>query len=131
MKFRGILKIVIIFLLIFLISNNVIFASEYSDVTQFDDYHSNEANTGWGVIDTTINKMFGTVLSICRTVAFCLAIIMLMVIGIKYMTSVASERKAETKRMLVPYVIGAIVLFTASGILQLVTYLVNDVLQTS
>ncbi len=48
-----------------------------------------------------------------------LAVIMLIVIGIKYMVG-SAEEKAEYKKTLVPYVVGAILIFAASIIANFV-----------
>ena len=60
-----------------------------------------------------------SVINIIRIVGVGIAIIMLIVIAIKFMSSEKKE-KAEWKKTLLPYIIGAVILFAASGILQIV-----------
>ncbi len=53
--------------------------------------------------------------TIIRTVGIVAAVIILMILGIKYMMGSASE-KAEYKKTMIPYVVGAVILFGASAI---------------
>lgn len=128
MEIKGILRVLLIFLLIFLLSSTVVMAYDSSDATLFD---SSTSTGNLKKIDNAINIILGDVLSVLRTVAFCIAIIMLMVIGIKYMTAIDPNIKAEYKKTMIPYIIGAVLLFAVSLVLQLATYFVNDVLSTS
>ena len=60
-----------------------------------------------------------TIVTIIRNVGIVLAVVMLMIIGLKYMMG-SAEEKAEYKKTLMPYVIGAVLLFAASGIAQMI-----------
>ena len=65
-------------------------------------------------------KVLSTVLGVVRYAGVGMAIIMLIVLAIKYMTT-APEGKAEVTKTMVPYFIGAVVLFAAGtfvGIIQ-------------
>jgi len=57
--------------------------------------------------------------TIIRNVGIVLSVAILTVLGIKYLTG-SIEEKADFKKSAIPYVVGAIVLFGASGIAQLV-----------
>ena len=61
--------------------------------------------------NTIVNKILGFV----QWIGSALAVIMLVIIGIKYMVG-SAEEKAEYKKTLVPYVAGAILIFAASNI---------------
>ena len=61
----------------------------------------------------------GAILSVVQVIGVSVAIIMLIVLAIKYM-SAAPNDKAEIKKHAVVYVVGAVVLFAASGILQII-----------
>lgn len=63
-------------------------------------------------VKNVINNLIG----IFQVVGVFLAVAMLMFLGIKYMSAAPGE-KAEVKKHLSTYVIGAVVLFSASGIL--------------
>ena len=73
-----------------------------------------------GKIQTIANKIIGQI----RIVGSILSIAMLVVIGIKYILG-SVEEKAEYKKTMKPYIIGAIMVF---GITNLLTVLV-DIIQ--
>lgn len=57
----------------------------------------------------------GKVVGFIRNVGIAASVIILMIIGFKYLTG-SVEEKADYKKSLMPYVVGAIVLFGASSI---------------
>jgi len=71
------------------------------------------------------NILIGTI----QVVAVAIAIVMLVVLAIKYMTAAPGE-KAEVKKGMTIYVIGALILFAGSGILGLIQSFGNDVNNT-
>ena len=63
--------------------------------------------------DTTgITNIGNNILSIVRVAGTIIAVGVLMVLGIKYMMG-SAEEKAEYKKTMIPYLIGAILLFAA------------------
>ena len=54
------------------------------------------------------------------------AVIMLIVLAIKYVSAAPSE-KADIKKSAIVYVIGAVLLFAATGVLQLVKGLADTI----
>lgn len=67
----------------------------------------------------------GKILGIVQVVAIAVAVIMLIVLAIKYISS-APKDKAEIKSHAVIYVVGAVLLFGASGILELIKQFAGD-----
>ena len=65
------------------------------------------------------HKILIEILSVLRYVGVGMAIIMLIVLAIKYM-SAAPEGKAEIQKTASPYIIGAVVLFAASSIVDII-----------
>lgn len=65
-----------------------------------------------------VNKAAANVISIARIICVTIAIVMLLVIAMKYMVSAPGDR-ADIKKHAVNYVIGAFVLFGISGILTI------------
>lgn len=125
MKIKNIFKILVIFLILLYLSAVVVNAEDYGSVDQFDSYTSE--GTSFQIIDNTINRTGGIILTIVRIFSFCLGLLLLIIIGIKYMIAIP-EVKAELKKSMPTYIIGVVILFAASGILQLVTYFVGDAL---
>ena len=67
-----------------------------------------------------------TIYNILFTVGIFVAVIMGGIIGIKLMVSSASE-KAETKKLLVPYIVGCVVVFGGFGIWKLAVTLLQGI----
>lgn len=72
----------------------------------------------------TVTNIISSVLAVIRTIGAGVAVAILMVIGCKYMLASAGER-AEIKKYAVHYVIGAVVLFAASGLLGIIQNFVS------
>lgn len=62
-----------------------------------------------------INTVGANIVNIITTVGIIVAVIVLLILGIKYMMGSASE-KAEYKKTMIPYLIGAVLIFGASAI---------------
>lgn len=60
-----------------------------------------------------VQNMGGKIVGIVQAIGSVVAVLMLVVLGIKYMMG-SSEEKAEYKKTMVPYLIGAILIFAAS-----------------
>lgn len=58
------------------------------------------------------------ILGIIQVVGTIAAVGILMVVGIKYMMG-SAEQKAEYKKVMLPYIIGAVILFAASNLANL------------
>ena len=69
--------------------------------------------------DGAIGKIGSMVLSVAQIVRTAVAVIMLIVLAIKYI-SAAPNDKADIKKHAVVYIVGAIVLFAASALLGIV-----------
>lgn len=105
---RKIKKILLILLISILMITNMC----YADINT-DAYKSiyNNGDTG-KIID-----LGGQVLGVVQVIAVATGIIMLVILGIKYMIS-SVEEKATIKQKLVPYVIGAFIAFASAGLLN-------------
>ena len=75
-----------------------------------------EDKTG-GAIQSAKN-ISGAVVTIAKTVSAGIAIIIITVLAMKYMLAAPSE-KADIKKHAIPYVVGAIIMFSVSGILSI------------
>ena len=73
-----------------------------------------------GSADTSGLESVGTnLVDIITTVGIIVAVIVLLIIGIKYLMGSASE-KAEYKKTMIPYLVGAVIIFGASAIAKAV-----------
>lgn len=78
---------------------------------------------------TTFWEVGNNVLGIIQIVGTLIAVGVLMVIGIKYMMG-SAEEKAEYKKTMLPYIIGAVVLFAAVNIAKAVVSVAGSITQT-
>ena len=60
-----------------------------------------------------------TILGVIQVVGTIAAVGILMVVGIKYMMG-SAEQKAEYKKVMIPYIIGAVILFAASNLASII-----------
>lgn len=66
----------------------------------------------------SISNVGNSIVGIIQTIGIIISVITLIVLGIKYMMG-SAEEKAEYKKTLLPYVIGAALIFAASVFAQL------------
>lgn len=74
----------------------------------------------------SVNRIIGAILTVVQVVGSGVAVIMLIVLAIKYISAAPSD-KAEIKKHAVVYVVGAVVLFAASGIIGIVRKFAGNV----
>lgn len=80
-----------------------------------------------GNADTTgINTVGANIVSIVTTIGIIVAVVVLLVLGIKYMMGSAAE-KAEYKKTMIPYLIGAVLIFGASAIAKAVIAMTSTI----
>lgn len=84
-----------------------------------DNLMNGNANTN------QVTQIGGTIVNIIQVVGIVVAVVVILIVGIKYLTS-SAEGKAEYKKMMVPYVIGAFLVFAGSSIVKLVYELANS-----
>ena len=116
MSMKGNKKLIIINILI--ITTCLIIAlstavNALSDVSS--EYMTGKTDTQIGSNITNIGNMF---IGVIQVVGGAVAIIMLVMVGIKYISASPNER-ADMKKGLTAYVVGAVILFSAVGILTI------------
>lgn len=75
---------------------------------------------------SSLNRLIGSAITVVQVVGVGVAIIMLIVLAIKYISAAPGD-KADIKKHAVVYVVGAVVLFAASGILGIVKKFAGNV----
>ena len=109
------LKIVIIFLTILLLVNfNIVQAFEIDVKEMFSGDLKNVAEA-----KNATSQVINGLISATRVIGAAIAIIILMVIASKYILASAGDR-ADIKKYAVNYIIGAVILFAATGILGII-----------
>ena len=76
--------------------------------------------------DTSFDNIGGKIVGAIRAIGTIISVGVLMVLGIKYMMG-SSEEKASYKKTMIPYLIGAVLLFAASNIAQMVYTFANQI----
>lgn len=74
----------------------------------------------------TAESIVTNLIIIFRIVGVTAAILMLLVVAMKYMTAAPSE-KAEIKKSAVVYIVGAVILFAVTGILGIISNLSSTI----
>lgn len=114
-KVMKVLSIVLVAMMAIMMLSQTAFATDetkdYLDPNF--NFKSNDQQTA-GIFGSFI----ATIINIAQVVGMGVAIIMLVVMAIKYISAAPSE-KAELKKSMVIYVVGALVLFAATAILQI------------
>lgn len=87
------------------------------------DYEGNTNFAGKSKVDDIGNNIVG----LLRMIASIVSVVVLIIIGIKYMTG-SIEEKAEYKKTLMPYFVGAMLVFAASAILGAIFEFGNTIL---
>ena len=64
---------------------------------------------------STLQTLGGKVLGILQVVGIIVGTIILAVLGLKYMTG-SLEEKAEYKKTMIPYIVGAVIIFAAPSL---------------
>lgn len=80
-----------------------------------------QAGTGTIEVQDLGEKLMGVI----QVVGVVVAVIILMILGIKYMMG-SAEEKAEYKKTMIPYLVGAILIFAASTIANVVYQFANS-----
>lgn len=68
---------------------------------------------------TEIQNVGKSVVGILQTVGIVLSVVILIVLGIKYMMG-SAEEKADYKKSMMPYIVGAALIFAASAFAQVI-----------
>lgn len=112
-------KIIVILILILLIFTGTANAFE-GTISNF------ESDTPVNGVTSVVNDIGGTVLSIIRIVSVTIALVMLLVIAMKYMLASPGDR-ADIKKHAVAYIVGAFILFGVTGIISILVDLASQI----
>lgn len=86
-----------------------VFAISPKDIVATDDVNGT----------TEIQTVGQNVVGILQTVGIVLSVVVLIILGIKYMMG-SAEEKAEYKKTMIPYIVGAALIFAASAFAQVI-----------
>ena len=117
-------KIIIVFFIIMLVTPIFLIQSNATqgEGTSYNAKMGELINSKWSDSTSASSKatsLLTTIIVGVKIAAVTVAIVMLLAVAMKYMSSAPGDR-AEIKKHAVPFVVGAFVLFGASGILTLI-----------
>lgn len=98
--------IVTALLMISLLSTAVFAATDPEKLISEMEKHDMSSETG------SLTELGGKILSVLQVVGIIVGTVILAVLGLKYMTG-SLEEKAEYKKTMIPYLVGAIIIFAA------------------
>lgn len=82
---------------------------------------------GNGTVNSTeLTSVGNNIVTIIQVVGIVIAVIVLLIIGIKYMMGSASE-KAEYKKTMIPYLVGAVLIFAGTSLVRVIYSLSSSV----
>ena len=114
-----IIKVITVILICILLFSSIYYS--YADVGMFDG----TIDSGADGSKNAIVKVISAILNVVRIVGSSAAVTMLLVISCKYIIASAGDR-ADIKKYAVNYIIGALILFGASGIVTLAKKFVDS-----
>lgn len=86
----------------------------------------NGLNGNGNVQTNDLTKVGNNIVTIIQVVGIVIAVIVLLVIGIKYMMGSASE-KAEYKKTMILYIVGAVLIFAGTSLVRVIYSLSTSV----
>lgn len=121
---KNILKKVTISLLLTVLISFIVFsqirisnaATDFSSVNVSSVMNGAKDQSG---ATASVQNVVGAIMTMARVVGTGVAVIMLIVLAIKYISAAPGD-KADIKKHAVVYVVGAVVLFGASGIIGII-----------
>lgn len=115
---RNVKKVVIALFVILIVasivcSNNVFAYDMMATINAQADATADDSVT------KSVSNISGAVITIARVVCAAVAVAMLAILGMKYMSAAPSE-KADIKKHAVVYIVGAVIMFACTGILGII-----------
>ena len=122
-KSLKIISVALVIMMALVSTSNVVLAGE----TTTDPLPGVIQNIAKGDSTVQTDKIQGlgaSIVTIMQTVGIVVAVVILLVLGIKYMMG-SAEEKAEYKKTMMPYIVGAILIFASTTIVNIVYQLAN------
>ena len=113
---KKVLSVLMVMVMIVCMSSTV-FASNKVDTSFMDKINPNQSLSGGA--GEKMQTIGSTILTLVTNTAMILAVIIIAILGVKYMMG-SLEEKAEYKKTMMPYLIGAILVFGAGAIGKMV-----------
>ena len=99
--------------------------NNYHDPIKDPSYYDPSKNTTSATDIKPITDKAGIILGTINVIGIVVAVIVIIIIGIKYMIGSVSE-KAEYKKTMIPYLVGALMLASITTIIRLFAGMITD-----
>lgn len=118
-----VLTLLIILLLMSIICTNYVFADDIEDIKS----NMSDIGDASGITNTGTAKVINSVIGIMQIVGSGISLIVITMLGIKYILASPSE-KADVKKNIMPILIGCVLLFAAVNIVGMIESFSNATL---
>lgn len=118
---RVVVVLIIMLLFTSIIFSNNVFAEAAGGFNMMDEINKRATASGKSndALVKSVTDLSGSVITIARVICSGVAVAMLIVLGMKYMSAAPSE-KADIKKHAVVYIVGAVVMFACTAILGII-----------
>lgn len=107
-------------MIISFVSTTVLAASDIS----FNDLQNNSKNVGDDNSQTALVSKAGKIMNLIRNIAIIASVIVIMVLGVKYIMG-SVEEKAEYKKSFMPLIIGILLVVSATTVASFIFNMAN------
>lgn len=115
-KMKRIVAIAVLLIVLFAIINCNNVSATFNMMETINNQVNATADTN---VTNSVKSIAGSVITITKVICAGVAVAMLTILGIKYMSAAPGE-KADIKKHAVPYVVGAVIMFGCTGILSII-----------
>lgn len=125
MKRNKIIKTIII-ILISLLFIYILTSNTFAAINADDYYPGNGTESHTGTSSEKLKNIGNDIIGVLHVIGTVLSVAVLGILGIKYMLGSVEER-AEYKKTLMPYFIGAIMIFSITNVLKIVVAIAKEI----
>ena len=115
-------KIFSIIMLIIITLSSFMATISYADLINPNDYNPNNSNE---IVPEKLTNMVGIIATTIQTIGVVLSIIVIGLLGIKYMTG-SVEEKADYKKSMIPFLVGTVLIVAVGTIIRIVNDLTSQ-----
>lgn len=90
--------------------------------------NANEYEPGNESVPNNVTDMVGTIATIIQVIGVALSVIVLVILGIKYMIG-SIEEKADYKKAMIPFLIGTVLITATSTIVRIIADLTSQAIE--
>lgn len=115
-------RIFSIIMLIIITLSSFMATISYADLINPNDYNPNNINEE---VPEKFTNMVGMIATTIQTIGIVLAVIVIGLLGIKYMTG-SVEEKADYKKSMIPFLVGTVLIVAVGTIIRIVNDLTSQ-----